>query len=357
MNMKLSQKWRPHSLADLIGQEEAVYAIKNILKNNYIHNAFIISGSYGVGKTSIARIFTKCINCESGITDMPCDICYCCKSIDNLNNYDSIEIDAASKTKVEDLKEILISSNYKTFKNRFRTYIIDECHMLSINSFNFLLKILEEDNRNNIYILITTNLNKVPNTIKSRCINLELKKIEQKKIRCRVKEILEKEKFLFDNTALDRLLIFSDGSLRNIINILEKIYSKKKLTYTELNAIFNFISDDIILIIILNILNNEFTIMLKNIATMLLNVFDSNRFILQLQLILYNLILFKFNIKYEKNLINCDIFNKVAFLISFSQIKIIYNFSLKGKIFIRLSPNDEIGINILFINIFFKINK
>ena len=173
----LTPKWRPKHLNDLIGQDENIYTIKNIIKSKSIHNAYLISGQQGIGKTSLARIIIKCINCKTNITINPCNKCSCCLEIENNKSIDSLEIDAASKTKVEEIKEIINFSNYKNSQNRFKTYIIDECHMLSINSFNYLLKILEETKNNIIYILVTTQKEKIPETIISRCINLNLKSL------------------------------------------------------------------------------------------------------------------------------------------------------------------------------------
>ncbi len=204
MHEILSNKWRPKFLDDIVGQDDVIYIVKNILMNKYIHHSFIISGSHGVGKTTLARVFTKCINCESGITIKPCCKCYCCLSIDRMDNPDSLEIDAASKTRVEDVKDILSNSIYHTFKNRFKTYIIDESHMLSVNSFNFLLKVLEEEKRNNVYIFVTTRLDKIPETIKSRCINLYLKRIEKKFLKNRLSKILCAEKYYFNDDILDQ---------------------------------------------------------------------------------------------------------------------------------------------------------
>lgn len=131
----LTNLWRPKELNDLIGQDQAIFALKNIIKSKKIHPAYIIYGPQGIGKTSLARIITKCVNCEIKITINPCNICNCCVSINNNKSIDSIEIDGASKTKVEEIKSIIDIAQYKNSNNRYRTFIIDECHMLSQNSF------------------------------------------------------------------------------------------------------------------------------------------------------------------------------------------------------------------------------
>ena len=139
----LANKWRPKKLNNLIGQDQVIFSLKNIIESKKIHPAYIIHGPQGTGKTSLARIITKCVNCEKKITIDPCDNCFCCISINKNKNIDSIEIDGASKTKIEEIKNIIEIAQYKSSNNRYRTFIIDECHMLSQSSFNYLLKTLE----------------------------------------------------------------------------------------------------------------------------------------------------------------------------------------------------------------------
>ena len=176
----LANKWRPQNFKDLYGQNRALYFLKKSIIKKNIHHSYLISGSHGIGKTSIARIFAKCINCKKGISLNPCEKCISCIEINNGKNIDVIEIDAASKTKIEDIREIINSTKYMPHYSTNKIYIIDEVHMLSINSFNALLKTLEEPPENTKFILITTDINKIPATITSRCIQIELRKISKK---------------------------------------------------------------------------------------------------------------------------------------------------------------------------------
>lgn len=353
----LSNRWRPKLLDDMVGQEEILFIVKNILKNKYLHHSFIVSGSHGVGKTSFARIFAKCLNCEVGITFYPCNECYCCRSIDNFSNFDVIEIDGASKSKIDDIKDLFLSSNYKVFRNRFRIYIIDECHMLSISSFNFLLKSLEEENRNNIYILITTNLDKVPKTIKSRCINLEFKKIDNSSIKSRLKYILNKEKVVFDNNFLDRLIIFSDGSIRNLINILEKFLSYKKIDNFSMYKIFSIVSFDLLFSLFLSLIKKKYFLMLDIINKILKYNLHVENFVIQCKFIILNIILYKLKIKYDRDFISSYYFIYLSNSSSIKSIQIIYNYFLKARLFFKLSSNLNLSFNMFFINIYFKINS
>ncbi len=353
----LTDKFRPYKLNDIVGQDEAVCIIRNILKNFYIHRAFMISGVHGVGKTSLARIFVKCINCEVGITDNPCNLCYCCISINSFNNPDSIEIDAASNTKVDDIKEILSSSFYKTFKNRFKTYIIDECHMLSLNSFNFFLKVLEDEKDNSVYIFVTTHINKIPSTILSRCINIELKKVDKYILKKHLYKILCEENYIFNENILNKLLYFSDGSVRNMINIIEKFGNVKNLSDDLLDYVLGLAPIESIFFIINSILNENLKNMLCEVSFVFKKNNNLNIIFDQIQFILYKIILYKFNLIYDKDIYSFYLYKKMLENISFKKLKIFYDCCLKYKVLIKLSPNSEIGFKFLFLTIYFKINK
>jgi DNA polymerase-3 subunit gamma/tau len=356
MNKILSNKWRPMLLDDIIGQDDSISIVRNVLRNKYIHHSIIISGSHGIGKTTLARIFVKCLNCEVGITEIPCNKCYCCVSIDNFNNPDSIEIDAASKTRVEDIKDMLMTSAYKTFKNRFKTYIIDECHMLSINSFNYLLKILEEEANNNIYVFVTTNLKKIPNTVKSRCLNLELKKIDIRVVKERIKKILIEERYSFSDYFLEKILNFSDGSLRSALNIIEKFGSKKNVEIDYLDDILGLMPEESILLVIKNIIEKNFYRMFDEVIIVLKKTINIDNVIMQVQFLLYKMILYKFSVIYDKNICCSYLFKYLVSNISIYQLRVLYNCLLKSKALISLSPNKEVGIHLLFVNMFVKIN-
>ncbi len=353
----LSNKWRPQTLSEIVGQNEAIYIIKNIIKNTRLHHSFIIHGNYGTGKTSLARIITKCFNCETGVTDNPCNKCYCCTSINNNTNYDSIEIDAASKTKIDDLKTIINLSEYKNIKNKFKTYIIDECHMLSMNSFNFLLKILEEEVKNNIYILVTTHINKIPKTIISRCINLELKNISKNNIKKRIIHILNTENYSINNILINQLIIYSDNNLRTTINTLEKLGSIKNITNSHIYSILGLSSYTRLLNIIKNIYENNLNQVLKETYYLLNKNCNINNIIKQLQLLLYKVILHKSNIHYDKQFINNNIFLYLSKNLTINIINNMYNLIQKEIQYIKYSLNDEIGFEMLIIKLFILLNN
>lgn len=351
----LTNKWRPKNLDDIIGQDDIIYSLKNIIKSKCINNSYIIHGEYGTGKTSLARIFVKCINCKTEITIKPCNKCLSCFKINNDTNIDSIEIDAASKTKVEELKEIINQSNYKTTISRFKTYIIDECHMLSINSFNYLLKILEEPKNNVIYIFITTKINKIPETIISRCINLKLNKISKYDMKNRIEYILKNENITFDNDSINKLIDFSNGSMRDILNTIEKFDKTKNLNSNELNLLLGLTDDEKILLIIKYIIEKKYINIILLTREILKEKNNEKNIINQIQVMLYKIILYKNNIIYEKKLIENNTFIYLSKILTKNNIENIYKNFSKEKIFIKLSPNLNIGLELAFLNISIKI--
>jgi DNA polymerase III subunit gamma/tau len=309
-NISLSNKWRPKSLNDIIGQDQTIYTIKNMIKYKNILQSYIIIGQNGIGKTSFARILTKCLNCKIGITDNPCNKCSCCKNIDSNLNIDSIEIDAASNTKFDDIKDLLELSKYKNLFNRYKTFIIDECHMLSNNSFNCLLKKLEEPEKNVIYILVTTEIDKIPPTVISRCINFRLNKLSQKNIKTRLAFILEKENIFYDPYVLEYISIFSDGSMRYAINTLEKTINlfDKKISIDNTRIILGIVPEINIMFILKSILEKNIEDILKLILEFNINNIEYKNIIHQIQIVLYKIFLYKNCINYDKNISKYKIF-------------------------------------------------
>jgi DNA polymerase-3 subunit gamma/tau len=182
--LALARKWRPRSFAELVGQEHVRQALGNALTQGRVHHAFLFTGTRGVGKTTIARILSKCLNCDTGVTAVPCGICASCKEIDEGRFVDLIEVDAASRTKVDDTRELLENVQYAPTRGRYKVYLIDEVHMLSTHSFNALLKTLEEPPPHVKFLLATTDPQKLPVTVLSRCLQFNLKRFK-KRIKCR----------------------------------------------------------------------------------------------------------------------------------------------------------------------------
>jgi len=218
----LARKWRPRDFASLVGQEHVVRALSNGLDEGRLHHAFLFTGTRGVGKTTIARILAKSLNCETGVTARPCGECEHCVAIDQGRFVDLLEIDAASRTKVDDTREILDNVQYAPARGRFKVYLIDEVHMLSTHSFNALLKTLEEPPEHVKFVLATTDPQKIPVTILSRCMQFNLRRLGVEEISGQLKSILESEGIEFEPAALALLARAADGSMRDGLSLLDQ---------------------------------------------------------------------------------------------------------------------------------------
>ncbi|SES70094.1 DNA polymerase III subunit gamma/tau [Thorsellia anophelis] len=218
----LARKWRPQTFSQVIGQEHVLAALANGLKLGRIHHAYLFSGTRGVGKTSIARLLAKGLNCETGITDAPCGKCGNCLEIEQGRFVDLLEIDAASRTKVEDTRDLLDNVQYAPVRGRFKVYLIDEVHMLSRHSFNALLKTLEEPPAHVKFLLATTDPQKLPITILSRCLQFNLRAMDISQITQQLEYILTKEAVPFDSKALQLLARSADGSMRDALSLTDQ---------------------------------------------------------------------------------------------------------------------------------------
>ncbi len=218
----LARKWRPKSLQEMVGQEHILTIITNSISQQRLHHAYLFSGTRGVGKTTLARIFTKCLNCETGPTASPCNNCAACIQIDKGIYPDLIEIDAASRTKVEDTRELLDNVQYAPTSGKYKVYLIDEVHMLSGHSFNALLKTLEEPPEHVKFLLATTDPQKLPITVLSRCLKLTLKMLTIAQISAHLEKILTLENISFETSALVEIAQAAQGSMRDALSILDQ---------------------------------------------------------------------------------------------------------------------------------------
>ena len=218
----LARKWRPRSFREMVGQTHVLKALINALDSQRLHHAYLFTGTRGVGKTTIARIIAKCLNCESGISSTPCGVCSICKEIDEGRFVDLIEVDAASRTKVEDTRELLDNVQYSPSRGRFKVYLIDEVHMLSSHSFNALLKTLEEPPPHVKFLLATTDPQKLPVTILSRCLQFSLKNMPPERVVEHLSHVLTAEAIPFEEDALWLLGRAADGSMRDAMSLTDQ---------------------------------------------------------------------------------------------------------------------------------------
>ncbi len=241
----LARKWRPQRFSEVVGQQHVLSALENGLRENRLHHAYLFSGTRGVGKTSIARLFAKGLNCETGITATPCGECANCKAIEEGRFIDLIEIDAASRTKVEDTRELLDNVQYKPTVGRFKVYLIDEVHMLSRHSFNALLKTLEEPPEYVKFLLATTDPQKLPITILSRCIQFHLRALDQHQIANHLEFILKQENIPYELPAIEKLAKAAQGSIRDSLSLTDQAIavSNANITLEAVSQMLGLIAD------------------------------------------------------------------------------------------------------------------
>jgi DNA polymerase-3 subunit gamma/tau len=218
----LARKWRPRKFAELVGQEHVVRALTNALETGRMHHAYLFTGTRGVGKTTIARIFAKSLNCERGQSSDPCGECSVCTSVDEGRFVDLLEIDAASNTGVDDVREVIENAQYAPSRGRFKVYLVDEVHMLSKNAFNALLKTLEEPPPHVKFLLATTDPQKLPVTVLSRCLKFNLKRLLPEQISGQMRHILGAENIAYEDSAIGELARAADGSLRDGLSLLDQ---------------------------------------------------------------------------------------------------------------------------------------
>ena len=239
----LARKWRPRSFAEMAGQEHVLQALINALDNNRLHHAYLFTGTRGVGKTTIARILSKCLNCEKGISSVPCGECASCNEINEGRFIDLIEVDAASRTGVDDMRDLLDNVQYAPSRGRFKIYLIDEVHMLSKSSFAALLKTLEEPPPHVKFLFATTDPQKLPITVLSRCLQFNLKNLSAERITQHLQFVLGEEQVPFEEAALWSVARAADGSMRDALSLTDQAigHGGGQVSDTEVSAMLGTI--------------------------------------------------------------------------------------------------------------------
>lgn len=242
----LARKWRPRTFQDMVGQESTLRILANAIEQKRIHHAYLFTGTRGVGKTTLARILAKCLNCETAITSLPCGKCDSCLAIDEGRFLDLFEIDAASRTKVEDIRELLENVPYPPTQGRYKIYLIDEIHMLSNHSFNALLKTLEEPPEHVKFLLATTDPKRLPDTILSRCLQFHLKRITPLQITKHLQHICQIENIQFELPALEKLAQAANGSMRDALSLLDQAiaYGLGTIHENDVNTLLGCASEE-----------------------------------------------------------------------------------------------------------------
>ena len=277
----LARKWRPKNFSQVIGQETTVKALKHALKTNRLHHAYLLTGSRGVGKTTIARLVAKAVNCLSGEKNEPCTICKTCEEIDAGSFIDVIEIDAASNRGVEEIQHILEQTQYAPSLGLKKVIVIDEVHMLSNHAFNAMLKTLEEPPDHIIFILATTDPQKIPATVVSRCLQFVLRNISSKLVFSHLSDILKVEEIYFEESALKEISLAAHGSMRDALSIYDRMvsFSNQQLTVKSVSENLNVLDHETFFSVTSLILKHDIPALLLAFDELVQKGFDEIQFV------------------------------------------------------------------------------
>lgn len=350
----LARKWRPKTFSDMAGQEHVLQTLIHALNHQRLHHAYLFTGTRGVGKTTIARIFAKCLNCEQGISATPCGKCTACTQIAEGRFIDLIEVDAASKTKVEDTRELLENVQYAPSAGRYKVYLIDEVHMLSNHSFNALLKTLEEPPPHVIFLLATTDPHKLPVTILSRCLQFSLKNLSPQMIAEYLKSVLVAEQIPFEEAALWSIARAAQGSMRDALTLLDQSISfcAGNVTEVEVNSLLGTPDQTLVLGIVQALNTDNATELLDIAITISSRAFDYFMLLESLLALLHRVAIAQLvpggidNSQGDREQIL-----KLAAELSAEQVQLYYQIALNGRQDMSLAFDARIAFEMLLLRL------
>ncbi len=348
----LARKWRPGNFKAMVGQDHVLQALMNALDSNRLHHAYLFSGTRGVGKTTIARIFAKSLNCDTGISSTPCGECPSCQEVDQGRSVDLIEIDAASRTGVDDMRELLDNVQYAPTRGRFKIYLIDEVHMLSRHSFNALLKTLEEPPPHVKFLLATTDPQKVPVTVLSRCLQFNLQRMSRQQIHTHLQYLLEQEQITTEAAALALIASAADGSMRDALSLLDQAiaYGAGAVLQSAVESMLGAISKDYLLKVLDALVAQNAHRLIDETRNIIANNPDYQRVCAEMIAILQQLALYKCDTSIA---LESDMFGeKIAELCaqwSMEEIQLYYQIMLQGRQDLKLSPDEASGFEMLML--------
>jgi len=348
----LARKWRPGNFTEMVGQEHILRALINALDEQRLHHAYLFTGTRGVGKTTVARIFAKSLNCETGITSKPCGECAACKEIAEGRFIDLIEVDAASRTKVEDTRELLDNVQYAPTHGRFKVYLIDEVHMLSGHSFNALLKTLEEPPPHVKFLLATTDPQKLPVTILSRCLQFNLKRMPISLIENHLKHILQQESVPFDDTSIRLIAHGADGSMRDALSLLDQAiaFSGGKLDQSDVQSMLGTVSRDRVMHILKALIAADAQAVMQHVDELSDLTPDYASVLAELLALLHQMALAqKVPQAVDENLVNREEFQQLATQVSTEDIQLFYQVGLIGRRDLPLAPDPRTGLEMVLL--------
>ncbi len=348
----LARKWRPKKFSELVGQTHVMQALANALDQQRLHHAYLFTGTRGVGKTTIARIFSKALNCEEGISSTPCGVCDTCRSIDEGRFIDLIEVDAASKTKVDDTREILDNVQFAPTQGRYKVYLIDEVHMLSKSSFNALLKTLEEPPEHVKFLLATTDPHKLPITVLSRCLQFNLMRLTQLQIQTHLEFIMQQEGLPFESNALALIAKGADGSARDALSLLDQAiaYGAGEVLFQPVQTMLGLVDQQFSLAILQALAANDPVLVKQAVQQLASMGVDYQALLSQLIETLYALSYYQvFGDNASSMSVPDDMLISLASQIVPERVQLLYQIALLAKQDMQLAPDIRIGFEMALI--------
>jgi len=350
----LARKWRPTSFKQMVGQEHVLQALINALDSERLHHAYLFTGTRGVGKTTVARIFAKSLNCDKGISSKACGECPSCLEIDEGRSIDLIEIDAASRTGIDDMRELLDNVQYAPTRGRFKIYLIDEVHMLSKHSFNALLKTLEEPPPHIKFLLATTDPQKLPVTVLSRCLQFNLKRMVKQQIQSHLQYLLEEEKVEFEAGALASLASAADGSMRDALSLLDQAiaYGAGSVRQETVEAMLGSISRDYLYKLLDSLLLQDSAAMIREARNIISHNPDYRRVCAEMISLLQAIALHQGGIEMEsENDMLDEQIGYFAARLSAEETQLYYQILLQGRHDLNISPDQALGFEMLMLRL------
>ena len=348
----LARQYRPKNFSTMVGQEHVLKALANALNSERLHHAYLFTGTRGVGKTTVARVLAKALNCEQGITANPCGTCASCVEIDEGRFIDLIEVDAASRTKVEDTRDLLDNVQYAPTRGRFKIYLIDEVHMLSGHSFNALLKTLEEPPPHVKFLLATTDPQKLPVTILSRCLQFNLKSLTIEQIEQQLSLILNTEKIPFENNILKPLAIAADGSMRDALSLLDQAiaYCDAKPNLAEIETMLGSVQKQRIFELLTALANEDGSALISQSRILVEQGIDVKTVLAELITTLQRIALCQqVPDAIDDSLGDKNALETMAAAISAEDIQLYYQIALNGRKDLPFSPQPQGGFEMILL--------
>ena len=350
----LARKWRPKQFSEMVGQQHVLQALINALDSQRLHHAYLFTGTRGVGKTTIARIFSKSLNCEKGISATPCGECASCREIDEGRSVDLLEIDAASRTGVDDMRELLENVQYAPARARFKVYLIDEVHMLSKHSFNALLKTLEEPPEHVKFLLATTDPQKLPVTVLSRCLQFNLKRMTAMQIRQHLGDLMEQEGVENEEQALLLLAHSADGSMRDALSLLDQAiaFGGGAISRETVEAMLGAISRDYLIGLIEALIEQNAEDLLARTRQLSERSPDYQRVCADLMQLFYQMALYLTEARIEpEDALMAERIKAAADRLSAEEVQLHYQILLQGRKDLDISPDHALGFEMLMIRL------